>query len=78
MDEGLKQLQTAFLNRKQVVDENGVSASQSHLIVNLRVSKADDQRIVSFVDLVGFDGGFTQKIMDGSSFLIHGKSALMN
>lgn len=68
------QLKIAFLNRKQIVDENGLSYSQSHLIVNVKVCDSTSEtqgRMISFIDLVGFDEAFTQKIMDGSSFALH-------
>jgi hypothetical protein len=67
-------LKIAFLNRKQIVDENGLSYSQSHLIVNIKVSDSTSEghgKMFSFIDLVGFDEKFTSKIMEGSSFAIH-------
>jgi len=34
--------------------------------------------MISFIDLVGFDETFTEKIMNGSSFAIHNESILQN
>lgn len=51
-----------------------LSFSQSHLIVNIKIedsTQEDSGSMLSFVDLVGFDSLFTQKIMDGSSFSVN-------
>ncbi len=56
------QLRQVMLNRKQIAEEH--SSSLSHLVVNLRTANTG----VTFLDLVGFDSTFTQKIMNGESF----------
>jgi hypothetical protein len=37
----------------------------------------DEGHIFSFIDLVGFDHAFTQKIMEGSSFHVNNNTSLM-
>eukprot|EP00347_Sterkiella_histriomuscorum_P017550 403348912 len=79
LDQAEQLLKMAFLNRKQIVDENGLSFSQSHLIVNIRVIDQVSEcqgNIYSFIDLVGFDEEFTEKIMNGNSFTIHNETMI--
>ncbi|CDW77805.1 kinesin motor domain containing protein [Stylonychia lemnae] len=81
LDQAEQQLKIAFLNRKQIVDENGLSFSQSHLILNIKVADSTSEnsgKMISFIDLVGFDDSFTEKIMNGNSFAIHENSILQN
>lgn len=73
IEEGEAHLRVACLNRKQIVDENGLSLSQSHLIVNIKLVDPLSEsmgrgKVISFVDVVGFDEGFTSKIVEGRGF----------
>ena len=44
------------------------SYSQSHLCLEIQVvSDKEERGIITILDLVGFDGSFTQKIMDGTA-----------
>ena len=64
-------LRLPFLNRKQMVDENGLSNSLSHFMLNVKVKDSiseENEFKISFVDLVGFDAGFIDKIMNNKSF----------
>jgi hypothetical protein len=65
------------MNRKQKINEEGLSSSSSHLVVNMKLvnginpsGEALDSAIktFSFLDIVGFNGQFYQKILDGHDF----------
>jgi len=67
-DQTIEALKALFSRRKQIQtqDEEGeiFNLSQSHMVLELWIKDNKSPRsVIRFVDLVGFDRKFTQKIM---------------